>query len=108
MYKVAVIKGNDVVNVVTLDDVEFLPSLEIFLPEMDDFILETEETGPAFIGGKIIGGRFAPLAPFASWVFNQADFQWQSPVPYPDSNLPHTWDEGAQEWTLVELEVIEE
>jgi hypothetical protein len=42
---------------------------------------------------------FITPQPFPSWLLDQ-NHEWQAPVPYPDSEFTHYWDENAQEWVL--------
>lgn len=42
---------------------------------------------------------FAPQ-PFPSWTLD-ADAQWQPPVPYPTTEVPHTWNESTLTWDEV-------
>jgi len=53
-------------------------------------------------------GTFQPPRPWLSWVWNEKDYVWESPVPYPaeetdvDGNLIwYTWDEDAGDWVAV-------
>ena len=43
---------------------------------------------------------FIPPKPFESWVLNTDEFVWEAPVPYPDSEFTHYWDEQNQQWVL--------
>lgn len=101
MHNVAVIKNNLVINIVTVDEVSSVEALKIFLPDMDDFILETKKTGPAFIGGTILQNKFIPPAPFDSWEFNESTWRWESPVEYPTDGLIYQWDEETLSWLEV-------
>jgi hypothetical protein len=75
---------------------------------MDEFILMTEETGPAFIGGTVLNNKFVPPAPYESWIFDENYFIWKSPVPYPEDNGVYSWDEESLSWILLNLEITEE
>lgn len=46
---------------------------------------------------------FRPPQPYPSWTWQ--DGAWNAPQPYPDSELPHYWDEDSQAW--VEQAVID-
>jgi len=41
---------------------------------------------------------FAPVKPFASWLFNETTFLWEPPVPKPTDNKKYRWDEAQQNW----------
>lgn len=45
-------------------------------------------------------GFYAPQ-PFPSWIFNSDTYQWESPVPYPDSDKFYVWDEETISWELL-------
>ena len=49
-------------------------------------------------------GYFKPQQPFISWTFNESDWKWEAPLPYPEDGNAYTWDEELQEWTAVENE----
>jgi hypothetical protein len=38
--------------------------------------------------------RFIPPQPYPSWVLN-ADYNWESPVPYPTDGKVYVWDEAT-------------
>jgi hypothetical protein len=110
MENVAVIKDNVVINIVTVDEIESIGALNLLLPEMDDFVLQTEETGTAFIGGTILQNKFVSPSPYESWSFNEATWQWEAPVAYPADGKIYTWDDASGTWSLVEFveDIIEE
>jgi hypothetical protein len=65
-----------------------------------------DETRDAFIAPK----------PFNSWILNEDTCQWQSPIPYPITNIQnqvseyngsandlYTWNESTLTWDIVEV-----
>lgn len=42
---------------------------------------------------------FIAPQPFPSWSLDE-NHDWQAPVPYPESEFTHHWDEDAQEWVM--------
>lgn len=57
----------------------------------------------------IIGGTydeqldaFLPPKPYASWVLNDQDYEWESPIKHPNPDYPETylWDEDSVSWVL--------
>ena len=44
---------------------------------------------------------FIPPKPYPSWQLNAETCLWEAPVPYPDDNNIHNWNEEAQTWTEV-------
>jgi hypothetical protein len=47
---------------------------------------------------------FIALQPFPSWVLDEDDCRWKSPVPYPDDGKVYTWNEETQTWDLSIIE----
>jgi hypothetical protein len=41
---------------------------------------------------------FIPEKPYPSWTLNEETCLWEAPVPYPDSELLHFWDEATLSW----------
>lgn len=93
----AVMQEGFVSNVIVADD-DAAPLLAILVPEADDFILVTDTTGPAFIGGDRLNGKFRQAQPYPSWVWDDESWSWAAPVPYPDGGNGYTWDEDALAW----------
>lgn len=69
--------------------------------------VETSDSGEirncfAIVGGEYLPDLdiFMPIRPYASWVVDESDYSWVSPVPHPDpdSEIQHFWDESAQAW----------
>ena len=43
---------------------------------------------------------YAPQ-PFASWVLDQVDWTWKSPVAMPEDGKPYNWNEATTSWVEV-------
>lgn len=41
---------------------------------------------------------FQPPQPFASWSFNEDEWQWEPPVPMPADNKAYVWNEDKGAW----------
>lgn len=41
---------------------------------------------------------FIPPQPYPSWKLNEDTCLWEAPVEPPISEIPHYWDENAQQW----------
>jgi hypothetical protein len=41
---------------------------------------------------------FIPPKPFNSWKLNKQTCRWESPIPYPEGEIRHIWDESSQTW----------
>lgn len=57
--------------------------------------------------GKIVNGEHKftiprPAQPYPSWEWQNGG--WTPPVPYPDGDALHVWDETTQDWTLHEVD----
>lgn len=48
-----------------------------------------------------VNDAFIPPKPFESWVLNTTSFLWDPPVPYPNGQGPHIWNEETQSWDLI-------
>ena len=94
-----VIKGNNVVNIVSanVEDANILPLL---ISDADAIVLSDEVTGVPFIGGDYFNGVFRPPSPYPSWIW--VDGNWKAPIPYPTDDNLYFWDEDFQTWNLVE------
>ena len=44
---------------------------------------------------------FIPPKPFESWILEEETCQWVAPIPYPDGDTPHVWNEESGEWEIV-------
>ena len=43
---------------------------------------------------------FIPPKPFPSWVLNEDNCLWYSPVPMPVDDRPYYWDEATTSWVV--------
>lgn len=50
---------------------------------------------------------FIPPQPYASWTLNEETAQWEAPVPYPDGDLMHTWNEELGDWEPTDFRIEE-
>ena len=58
--------------------------------------------GVGFTYDKKLDAFIAPQ-PYPSWILNDL-CRWEAPIPYPDDNNEHTWDEDSVSWLPVEAE----
>jgi hypothetical protein len=99
MATYAVMEGNVVANIVVSEDVGFF---QIAYP--DSVVIEqTEETGPANVGVEFRSGRFVPIKPWSSWVFDEQTWAWVAPVAYPSDEKSYFWNETDQSWEYASL-----
>lgn len=45
--------------------------------------------------------EFYARQPYPSWVFDEATFAWNPPVPYPQDGNHYQWDEATTSWVLL-------
>ena len=96
----AVIKDEVVINVIVANDDTPEQVLAALLPDADAIVAVTENTGPAYINGDLVGGKFRPPAPFASWLWDVDAWLWVAPIAMPDTGLAYNWDEDNREWRI--------
>lgn len=62
----------------------------------------TKDTGrlQAGVGHKYLAEQegFQSPQPFASWSFNEDEWQWEPPAPMPADNKPYVWNEDSAAW----------
>jgi len=47
---------------------------------------------------------FIPPKPYPSWILNKDTCLWDPPIPYPEDDGMHTWNEDTQSWDPVEAD----
>ena len=96
----AMIIDEEVVNVGALStDNNYSQWVEDAMKEYDDVLIVSH----AGIGWKVTPDGLRPDKPFDSWVWNDKDGWYESPVPYPSGNENYHWDEEAQNWATNDL-----
>lgn len=99
METYAIIKNGIVENVVIADDENFFA---IGYP--DDLVIKvTEETGQANVGVEFVSGKFVPMKPWGSWIFDESSWTWVAPVGYPQDGGIYLWDEQSTSWQEITL-----
>ena len=99
-FTYAVIDAAGVVeNIVLADGNDAVDVLRLLIPDAQEILLTTSDTGPAYIGGDLVEGRFRMPSPYPSWLWNSESFTWQAPILYPQDDRGYVWDEELQEWT---------
>lgn len=96
----AVMKDGLVSNAIIAGD-DMGPILSTLIPEADEFILATVETGPVQIGGDVLRGRFRAPQTYPSWIWDDGTWNWVSPTPYPEDGNTYVWDEDTPSWVDV-------
>ena len=97
-YIYAVFSGDKVANIVVAEDGSSSEVLMLMLGA-SAVVLVDDQTGPAFIGGDAVGGRFRPPPPYSSWEeWDEEAWAWQPPTPA--SSVFHFWDEDSRSWVL--------
>lgn len=98
MFRFAIIKAGLVDNVVVSDFEESEILLKGMLPDAEDVIRVTEETGEPCIGYPIVNGRFFPAPIFPSWIFNEQEWKYEPPVAMPTDSPYYFWNEAIVNW----------
>ena len=44
---------------------------------------------------------FIAPKPFNSWILNETNCRWESPIPYPQDNNRYNWNEQTKSWDLI-------
>jgi hypothetical protein len=91
----ALIKNNEVVNLIESEP-DFTDALRFMFQDADDLVEVTEDKGLAYIGGEYLDGKFKPVKPYASWIFNEPAWAWEAPKPKPEGL--YVWDEAVVDW----------
>lgn len=96
----AKIENNKVTNVIIAD--------ESFISAQDGVWVQTYTDGSirgnyAGIGYNYdqINNVFYPDSPYPSWILNESNWKWESPIPYPNDGESYYWDEETISWVLV-------
>ena len=55
----------------------------------------------AGIGYTFENDMYIPPKPFPSWILNE-NYDWVSPIPYPNDDKEYIWNEENLNWLLVE------
>lgn len=99
--KFAVIKDGLVDNIVAgePDGMDIL--IDVFLPGADEVVEITEDSGPTFIGGRYLNGKFQPPPTYSSWTFNEDSWSYEPPIAAPSDGQPYEWNETEASWQLV-------
>jgi hypothetical protein len=99
----ALIKDNNIVNVVVFDDSSTeLLNFSKEIHDVDDIIIADNN---CVIGGTYDGKKFWLPQPYPSWIKNENTNEWEAPIPYPEiqigSDELYTWDENTMSWLLL-------
>lgn len=101
-YMYAVMDDHGIVtNIVASDNPGSVDVLRLLIPDAAHIMLATDTTGPAYIGGDMLDGRFRIPSPYASWVWDNASASWVAPVAYPEGGNGYTWDEESVSWVEI-------
>ena len=101
MSDYAIIKNNIVENIIVCEDSDSY-ILDTFYPDAESIIKVTDINGPAFIGGILYKNRFRSPSPHPSWIFNESEWSWNPPTPYPEDEQTYIWVEETLNWQLIE------
>jgi hypothetical protein len=97
MANYAFIKNQIVVNVAIFDD----PTSELLEQFKNEFDLDEIVLAPHIYvtpSDFFIDGKFIPKQIHNGWTFNEEQYSWEPPVPYPADDLVYTWDNETLSW----------
>lgn len=101
-YTYAVINENGIVeNIISADNPDAATPLKLLFENKYQIILETEETGVAYIGGDFFDSQLRPPKTFESWIWSSQDKKWLAPVEYPQDDKVYSWDENTISWVEI-------
>lgn len=104
----AKVENDEVVDVIVIED-RFTSEEQAQAFIRDECKIEgtwihssAERKNPAGIGMKYDPERdiFIHKKPYPSWILNEVTYQWESPIPMPES-IGYTWDEETVSWKEV-------
>lgn len=95
MAEYAIVKNNQIVNIVSAED----PSALVpFFPGCD-YIERNEVNGYGEPGGDYFEGYLRLRSPYQSWIWK--DKRWQAPTDLPDDGNMYTWNEETTSWVII-------
>ena len=99
MANYALIKNSKVVQIIVANSMpnEFALALKAEF-SIDEVVL-CDDT-PACIDADYDGTNFWPPKPYPSWVWDEANKCWVTPIAYPDDKKIYNWNEETQAWDL--------
>lgn len=71
-------------------------------PDYDIVLIPDNETPRPGIGWRYFDEHFIAPRPYPSWTLDD-NYEWQSPIPYPNDEYFYEWDESNQNWILPEI-----
>lgn len=92
MSRFIVVKNNFVENVVISTDEDALAILSVLIPDAD-YIVPESDLPNAYVGCEIRNGKAVPKKPFESWIWDESEFNWLSPVEKPNDGKFYVWTE---------------
>lgn len=54
-----------------------------------------------------VKNQWATGGGFASWIFNEDECRFDPPIPYPEGDQIHVWDEETISWKPIQAQTIE-
>lgn len=97
MARYAVIKEEEVINVIIADSIDIAESVTGLM------CVEYTGENPAGIGWgyNSVLGKFIAPKPYPSWILNETTCVWEAPTPLPDNENVYVWNEETVSWDLV-------
>jgi len=105
MTKFAIIENGKISNLIIGDNLE---AIKLLLPHFDEIVEVATDQKPIQIGLRYLNGKFESLRVHNQWVWNEAKFEWESPIPYPKDGKNYFWNELDANWQELILEPSED
>jgi hypothetical protein len=97
MNNYAFIKNQIVTNLVLFDN----PTPELLEQFKNKYAADEVVLTPHFYVETLdsyINGKFIAKNNFNGWIFNEEQYFWEPPVPYPRDGLIYTWNNETLSW----------
>jgi|688.fasta_scaffold157134_3 hypothetical protein len=101
-FRFAILYNSTVEDIILANSAE---PLHLFYPNRE-FVRLDENDHQTIIGSYFLKfiNKFMHPKPFNSWIFDIPTSTWKPPVPHPNSNSPHVWDESQKQWIKIEID----
>ena len=98
----AKLNGDYVEEIVTFVDNKTIDDCLSFLTNYSNGHTNWQEVDPSIVQSGFswdeVRNKFVPPKHFSSWVLNELNNSWESPVMYPQDGKKYAWDEPTTSW----------
>lgn len=104
MKKYAVIENGIIANIIMAEEGV---DLKLLLPEAELIVEVTQNDEPVDVGLRYKKKKFETRQPYKSWIWDEATFTWNSPIPYPEDGKNYFWNDLVDDWQEVTVDLAE-